>query len=99
MIAPEFNKIQILEKIIENDGSCNWAKPSICKKCPLAKLSRSESGIWLSCVDAVLGDKSTLIKEEDKIDSLYLEIAKKTLLSELIDNILKDDNGSVANKD
>lgn len=82
----------ILHKIIENEGSCcNWARPSICKQCPLSKLRKKEDGTYLSCVEA-LGIESMT---EEEADARYKEVASRLLLDETIDQILGEPDGSI----
>lgn len=81
----------ILNKIIENDGSCTqWASPSICKLCPLSTLRKKEDGTYLSCVEALGIDNMT----EEEADARYKEVAERILLDEAIDEILGEPDGS-----
>ena len=66
---------EILQKIIEQDGSCCWAKPEICEQCPLSKLKQRPDGTYHSCVEAVRIDGVT----EEDADLRYKEIASRIL--------------------
>lgn len=80
----------ILHKIIENDGSCTqWAKPSVCRECPLSKLRKKEDGTYLSCVEALGVENMT----EEEADAKYKEVASRILLDEAIDEILGEPDG------
>jgi hypothetical protein len=84
--------MDILKKIIENEGSCTqWASPSICKQCPLSKLRQKEDGTYLSCVEALGIQDMT----EEEADARYEEVASRILLDEAIDNILGEPDGTV----
>jgi hypothetical protein len=81
----------ILEKIIENEGSCTqWASPSVCKQCPLSKLRKKDDGTYLSCVEALGVQDMT----EEEADARYKDVASRILLDETIDNILGEVDGS-----
>lgn len=81
----------ILNKIIENDGSCTqWASPSVCKQCPLSKLRKKDDGTYLSCVEALGIEEMT----EEQADARYKEVAERLLLDEAIDEILGEPDGS-----
>jgi hypothetical protein len=78
---------EILERIIEEEGSCaSWATISICRSCPLSKLDRYESGRFISCVEAL--DVDGLPEEE--ADQIYKKAASEKLaqleLDKIIDN-------------
>jgi hypothetical protein len=85
------DNMNILTKIIENDGSCTkWATPSICELCPLSKLKKREDGRFLSCIEALnVQDMS-----EEEADAKYKEVAGRMLLDEAIDEILGESNGT-----
>jgi hypothetical protein len=84
------NEIEILKKIVEEEGNCCWSKPSICKKCPLSKLKSKKDGSFMSCIEAL----SIQELSEDQADARYKEIANRLLLDETIDQILGDVSGS-----
>lgn len=80
----------ILNKIIENEGSCtHWANASICERCPLSKLRKKEDGTYLSCVEALGIQDMT----EEEADARYKEVAARLLLDETIDQILGGTDG------
>lgn len=81
----------ILNKIIEEGGSCCWSRPSICKQCPLGKLKKKSDGTWLNCVEAINIEFLT----EEQADAKYKEVATKLLLDKAIDDILGDQDGSI----
>lgn len=81
----------ILEKIIENDGSCTkWANEHVCAKCPLSKLKQKPNGTYYSCIEA-LGVQEL---SEEEADAKYKEVASRILLDEAIDDLLGDVSGS-----
>jgi hypothetical protein len=82
--------MDILNKIIDNEGSCTqWASPSVCKLCPLSKLKQKEDGTYLSCVEALGIENMT----EEEADARYKEVASRILLDEAIDSILGESDG------
>lgn len=81
--------MNILSKIIENEGSCtHWATADICKRCPLSKLRKKEDGTYFSCVEALGVQDMT----EEQADARYKEVASRVLLDETIDSILGEEN-------
>lgn len=81
----------ILNKIIEEDGSCTlWASPAICAQCPLSKLKQKADGTFLSCVESLGVDNMT----EEEADARYKEVASRILLDEAIDDLLGESDGS-----
>jgi hypothetical protein len=81
----------ILEGIVAHNGNCNWVEDhtdpkSICAKCPMSKLKQDERGFNLSCVESIGGDKDL---EPHELDALYLIKAKKMLIDQEIDKILR----------
>ncbi len=80
---------EIISRIIEEDGNCCWANPSICKLCPLSKLKKKLDGSYMSCVEALGVQELT----EEEADKRYLEVAARMLLSEAIDDLLKGTDG------
>lgn len=74
----------ILEKIVSENGSCDWADPNICQNCPFSKLKQRQDGTYLSCLDALCAD----MKNKKAQDELYLKAAKEYLISENIDTLL-----------
>ena len=84
--------MDILKKIIENEGSCTqWASTSICEQCPMSKLRQKPDGTYLTCVEALgIQDMS-----EEEADARYKEVASRIFLDETIDAILGEPDGSV----
>ncbi len=75
----------ILERIIEEDGSCCWAKPSICAACPLGRLARNDNSGYMSCVEALNIDGLS----EAEADARYEEAAKHKLADISINDIIE----------
>ena len=79
--------IEILEKIIENNGSCNWTHDEkclatdICKMCPL---SYDPNGKYISCCSAII-DK---FSEVANLDDMFLKQAKDKLVDLLMEEML-----------
>ena len=84
------NQMDILKKIIEEGGSCCWAKPAVCDACPLGKLKTKPDGSRMSCIEALNIQDMT----EEQADARYKEVATRLLLDETIDSILGTDDGS-----
>jgi len=90
------NDIEILEKLIEQEGECsNFANDEICAKCPMSKLKIRPDGSFYACVDAM--DISDIIINagvtEDInaiINKRYLEAAKRILADKRIEEMLED---------
>lgn len=78
--------MDILKKIVEQEGNCCWSKPAICKLCPLSKLKKKQDGSHMSCIEA-LGVQDL---SEEQADARYKEVAARLLLDETIDQILGD---------
>jgi len=79
------DEISILERIIDEEGSCCWAIPSICRKCPLGRLVRYESGNYMSCIEAINIDGLS----EEEADVKYKEAATRKLADLLISKIIE----------
>lgn len=78
------DKMHILKKIIQEDGSCTWANPSVCAQCPLSKVKKRDNGDYYSCIEALGVQDLT----EEQADARYKEVATRLLLDETIDAIL-----------
>ncbi len=78
---------KILERIIQEEGSCTWAKPSICAMCPLGKLARDEAGGFMSCVEALQIDGLS----EAAADARYRKAAQEKLADLTIDRIIEEE--------
>jgi hypothetical protein len=77
--------MDILTKIIEDEGHCGlWAKPDICKRCPMSMLKQKADGSYLSCIEALAAQDLS----EEKADALYKEAAIRLALNEAVDDLL-----------
>jgi len=79
--------MSILEKIIQEEGSCTWARPSVCARCPLGKLARDEKGGFMSCVESLHIDGLS----EEEADARYKKAAQEKLTNLTIDQILGEE--------
>jgi hypothetical protein len=79
--------ISILERIIAEEGNCCWAKPSVCKNCPLGRLDRYESGRYASCVESLNIDGLS----EEEADAKYKEAAINKLADLTLEKIIESD--------
>lgn len=77
----------ILQRIVDEDGSCHWAKPKICELCPLSRLKTRKDGSYASCVESLSADG---IPEPDA-DVIYKAAAEQALLNLGMHGILTDD--------
>lgn len=85
------DSMDILKKLVDSEGSCTlWAKPSICKVCPLSKLKKKSDGTYLSCVEA-LGVEDL---SEEQADAKYKEVASRILIDKAVDDLLGEPDGS-----
>lgn len=78
----------ILKRIIQEDGSCTWSKPSICKDCPMSKWKQKANGDYYTCIEALGTQEMT----EEDADARYKEVAERLLLDETLDSILGEDD-------
>jgi hypothetical protein len=83
------NSVDILSKIIEEDGNCSWSKPSICSLCPISKLKKHPDGRWMSCIEAIGINNN---HSEEDADFLYKEAAIKLLIEHEIEGMLGDNS-------
>lgn len=81
------NGIEILERIVAEEGNCCWATPSVCKQCPLGSLIRSDDGKYMSCVEALNIDGMS----EEEADAKYKEVALDKLATLLIAEAIEAD--------
>lgn len=81
------NKREILQKIIDSEGSCDWSDSETCAKCPMSRLKFRDDGNPLSCVDA-LNIEGVKIEERDKV---YKTAAEKVLADLEIEKIIEED--------
>lgn len=77
--------ISILERIVAEEGSCCWARPTICASCPLGKLDRYDNGGFMSCVEALSIDG---LNEEDA-DARYKQAAMDRLASMTLEKAIE----------
>lgn len=78
---------EILQKIINEEGSCTWGNKRVCAVCPLSKLKKRADGNYYSCVEAVGANNLT----EEEADAKYKEIAIRLLTDEAIEELLAGD--------
>jgi hypothetical protein len=81
------NGVKILERIVDEDGSCTWATPSICAQCPLGQLVRSDNGKYMSCVEALSIDGLS----EEEADLKYKTAAIDKLIDITLNNAIETD--------
>lgn len=79
--------ISILERIIQEEGSCTWAKPSICAICPLGRLARDEAGGFMSCVESLHIDGLS----EEAADIRYKKAAQEKLADLALDRLIEEE--------
>jgi hypothetical protein len=79
-------EVEILQRIIEEEGSCCWASPSVCLSCPLSSLKVKQDGSAMNCIEAI-GVEGLSAAEADK---KYKEAAVRALLDAEVDSVLKD---------
>lgn len=85
------DSMDILKKIVDSDGSCTlWAKPSICKLCPMSRLKKKSDGSFLSCVEALGVQDFT----EEEADAKYKEVASRILIDKAVDDLLGEPDGT-----
>lgn len=82
--------ITILERIVAEEGSCCWATPSVCVSCPLGRLTRSDNGKYMSCVEALNIDGLS----EEEADARYKEAASNKLADLTIENLIETPDGT-----
>jgi hypothetical protein len=79
--------LKILEQIVAENGSCTWATPSVCKRCPLGSLVRSDDGEFMSCVEALNIDGLS----EEEADARYKEAAARKIAELALDRVIEAD--------
>jgi hypothetical protein len=85
----------ILQKIIDENGSCDWTAHShpqpyyICSVCPMSKLKKREDGEgYLSCYDAIgILESDTHFETDQK----YKEKATEVLFDLVLEDLLGED--------
>lgn len=82
--------VEILEKIIQNNGDCIWAQnhptlshDEICDICPLGKNIKGEK---MCCIERLL--KKDKEYNWDEYNALYLKEAKRLLIDLLTEELL-----------
>jgi hypothetical protein len=87
MYNPYMRDIDILNKIIENDGCCSWLpNRKICDACPLGKIDESKS-----CLESVLGIKHlALMGDSLAINARYKKFAEELLLDLCMEQLLEN---------
>lgn len=81
------NPKAILEKIIQEEGSCTWASATVCNNCPLGKIARGDGKGFMSCVEAINIDGLS----EEEADKKYKEAALDKLADLSMENIIDID--------
>lgn len=81
------NGIAILERIINEDGSCTWARSAVCKQCPLGRLVKADGSRFVSCVEALNIDGLS----EAEADARYKEAAINKLAELVLDDAIRAD--------
>jgi hypothetical protein len=79
--------ISILERIIVEEGSCSWARTSVCKQCPLGRLVKADGSRYISCVEALNIEGLS----EEEADARYKEAATSKLAELVIDDAIEAD--------
>lgn len=83
--------LTILQRIVDEDGSCCWANPSVCRACPLGRLAKQDGRDgFMSCVDALNIDGLS----EKEADARYKEAAMRKIADLTLDSIIGSDDGS-----
>ena len=79
--------ISILERIVEEEGSCCWSRPAICRQCPLGRLVKADGSRYVSCVEA-LGIEGL---SEEEADAKYKEAALRKLAELILEKAIQAD--------
>lgn len=74
----------ILQRIIDENGSCCWSDPKTCEQCPLSRLKQRKDGTYRSCIESVRIDGFT----EEEADARYKEVAERLLLDLSVEEYL-----------
>ena len=83
-------EMDILKKIVIEEGNCCWSRPSICSLCPLSRLKTKPDGSFMSCIESLGVQDLT----EELADARYKDVAARILLDEAIDQILGEIDGA-----
>jgi hypothetical protein len=79
------DKISILERIVEEGGSCSWARASTCKVCPLGKSTNADGTRYISCVVAINIEGLS----EKEADAKYKDAATRKLAEILLEAVIQ----------
>lgn len=91
------DKRDILQRIIDNHGSCDWLgfegnTAPACAFCPLSKLKKRKDGTYMSCWDSLMspppGEWIPAFGRYSKSDDLYMDKAVELLQDILIEDML-----------
>jgi hypothetical protein len=77
----------ILQTIIEHEGSCEWASPAICKRCPLG--NKRVNGRRVNCWDYVRSLCSVNYGDAERIAETYKACAEEELFTLELEQALK----------
>jgi hypothetical protein len=80
----QINGIDIIKKIVANNGNCDWAMPSTCKRCPFSQLKLKLDGSAMNCLEAIGAQDLT----EKDADARFKAAAESFLLETAIEEIL-----------
>lgn len=80
----------ILERIINEGGSCTWSSKHVCSLCPMSRLKKHDNGTYMSCIEAVGAHEMS----EEEADKRYKEVAIALLMDEQVDSILERNKGN-----
>lgn len=78
------NEREILESIVEHDGSCTWSNKSTCAKCPMSRLRARKNGGHYSCIEAICAQELS----EEEADKRYKKVAALMLADLDIEDML-----------
>lgn len=82
------DKVAILQEIIDRHGDCEgFAKPAICKRCPLG--NKQVEGRKVNCLDYLKIDTMTMTEEE--VFDKYEQAAADELFQIEMEEVLSED--------
>lgn len=85
------DRVLILEKIVAEEGSCDWADHKICALCPLGKMVREGTNQRMSCVEAL----NVYGLNKEQADAVYKRAALDKLANLMIETtLMKEEDGS-----
>jgi hypothetical protein len=79
--------VSILERIVREEGNCCWARPAICKQCPLGRLAKADGSRYISCVEALNIEGLS----EEEADARYKDAALRKLAELVIEKAIQAD--------